>query len=927
MNRAIKDRFRGLGPVVAAIFIIIALSGGRDALAGHIVISSLPDTLRQENHSADAIDTITFSGTKISSAANGLMMLFTYQDPLDGWFIDLGTDTLEFGTGGGSNLYGITLRNQSGYPANNIVINGGYIIHNPPRNDDSTIKNNTCFTFSGNNIKLRNVNMIANGWNGKCILGGQGYGIEIDGGSYNSRVDYYDSRCLFDAIIMNYTGVVFDSAYAAANGFTYNISIHGIRINAAPHAGIRIASTAGSPTDNAVAKIYDNQINVDAHNFKYTSYSGTCYSSSNPYGIALQRVGPGTEIYNNTITAGTTYGGSRGILIETARGNSSRYVEVFNNNIDIHEGPNAEYDENHIETHAVRLRNDCQYLHFHHNTVVGSGDANTETPSYGRSIAALRYTFEGAYGGVNSHNLIENNHFLARSLTSGVTAYSVCFDAVTLPDTTLVFRYNRIESDNILMKYGEVNAGAKGITIFGDTLSFISPTYSPKTFVIGHFCNNWDCRDNFVCDAVYQNGASDQDITFTCTSNGSLELGLERMFKINVVGSNGLPVAGATIAVTNNYGFIVINSTTDRLGQLVRPALYHWESNGTDSTAFNTFSIKARKNSDSTVINYTAAATTTPPTITLSHTTGEEATDSIPPSSIHDLGAATGVNPGDIFLTWTATGDDSTSGQASAYEIRYSLNNINFVNWNSATLYNSVPAPLASGTSQSLTISGLQPGTVYYLGIKAADAVGNISNLSNIVSCQSQVDLSLGNDETEVALFYPSTGDILNTSHPTLTVTNVNNIDTNRYYFQVAADSSFVSPVAASPPIPQQTGSRTSWKVDGRLTSGVNYYWRAKVNQNNFSPAAVFSIHPETHAFPNPFKPVRGQVATFTDIPDNSDLLIMTVTGGTVRHWTKITSGEVIWDGTNEAGLPVGSGTYLWYIEGSGNSGKLLLIR
>jgi hypothetical protein len=199
--------------------------------------------------------------------------------------------------------------------------------------------------------------------------------------------------------------------------------------------------------------------------------------------------------------------------------------------------------------------------------------------------------------------------------------------------------------------------------------------------------------------------------------------------------------------------------------------------------------------------------------------------------------------------------------------------------------------------------------------------------LSNVVSCEAQVDLSLGNDETEVALLHPTGGEVIATSHPTLSVTNVNYQDSNQYFFEVAADSGFVSPAAASPPVAQQAGGKTSWTVDARLSSGVVYYWRAKVNQNDFGAAVTFTVRPETHAFPNPFKPVRGQVATFTDIPDMAGLLIMTVTGGTVRHWTNIVSGEITWDGTNEAGLPVGSGTYLWYVEGGNISGKMVLIR
>ncbi|MCK4236778.1 MAG: S8 family serine peptidase, partial [Candidatus Krumholzibacteria bacterium] len=59
--------------------------------------------------------------------------------------------------------------------------------------------------------------------------------------------------------------------------------------------------------------------------------------------------------------------------------------------------------------------------------------------------------------------------------------------------------------------------------------------------------------------------------------------------------------------------------------------------------------------------------------------------DSIPPSPVTDL-ATTNPASNSITLTWTATGDDSISGTASYYDIRYSLSFINPSNFNSATV-------------------------------------------------------------------------------------------------------------------------------------------------------------------------------------------------------------------------------------------------
>ncbi|SYZ73047.1 exported hypothetical protein [Candidatus Zixiibacteriota bacterium] len=591
--------------------------------SGQITITSLPYSINQGQHSRDAIDTITIAGTRLTSQTDGIRFNPEYHNPISGWLLNLVSDTIEFAAGGGSNNEGIAVMSQADYPAHNLTINGGWIICKSPRDNDTNSSNNTCMIFGGEDILLKNVNMVAGGYDGKCVVG-SGYDFEISGGQYLSRVNYYHSRCQFDAIIMNFSQVVYDEDYALAQSHTCNIKIHDIKITNAPHAGIRVASTTGSLTDYAVVKIYNNDINIDARNFRYTSYSGTCASSANPFGIALQRVGPGSEIYNNKITSGTSFGGGRGILLETARGSSRSFVEVFNNYVDTHEGPNSEYDENHAEFHAVRMRNDCSYLHFHNNTVIGTGDNSTATSSYGKSISAVRYTFDGTYGGTNSYNIIENNVFRVKSLNAGVTAYAVCFDQVDIPDTTMTFRYNRLESDNILVKFGELNGGARGITLHGDTLRFLSPSYEPETFHVGQFCNDFNSSRNFARDEVYQNGASDTNIVISCTTRGQNELGIQRLLRVKVLGNNGYPVTGAALTVTNNYRKSVVSSLTAGNGIVSGPATYWWESGtSSDSTAYNNFTIKAKKGTDSTIVSTRLTATSAIQTITLLKTAGD----------------------------------------------------------------------------------------------------------------------------------------------------------------------------------------------------------------------------------------------------------------------------------------------------------------
>ena len=87
-----------------------------------------------------------------------------------------------------------------------------------------------------------------------------------------------------------------------------------------------------------------------------------------------------------------------------------------------------------------------------------------------------------------------------------------------------------------------------------------------------------------------------------------------------------------------------------------------------------------------------------------------------------------------VPLTWTAPGDDSLTGTATRYDLRYSTAAITASNFATATAWTGVPTPAAAGTSQSAVITGLQPATTYWFAIKTVDDAGNWSGVSNIIS-------------------------------------------------------------------------------------------------------------------------------------------------------------------------------------------------
>lgn len=107
--------------------------------------------------------------------------------------------------------------------------------------------------------------------------------------------------------------------------------------------------------------------------------------------------------------------------------------------------------------------------------------------------------------------------------------------------------------------------------------------------------------------------------------------------------------------------------------------------------------------------------------------------DIIRPAAVANL--TTGVTSlTSVDLSWTAPGDDGNTGTATSYDIRYSAANITDANWPSAILANGEPAPMAAGTAQSLSVTGLSCGRKYYFALRSLDEVGNVSKLSNVAN-------------------------------------------------------------------------------------------------------------------------------------------------------------------------------------------------
>lgn len=875
------------------------------------VISSLPYTFSAADQPAGEVDTLVLGSSRLSSATNGIFLTAAWQDELQDVVLDLRGDTLEFGTAGGDNNYGVRIMGTGTYYPHDITVIGGTIIHNP---SNPTASGNRCLNVTGHRLLIQDVNAIIRGYNGKALVSGGPYTFEneVRGGVYRSEVTAFTSRCNFDAPVIHVADL--RQQTLIDNNADYHFKFDNVTVNGGPHAGIVVHGRSG---DHATAIIQNCNIMTDARNDMYTSYSGTCFSTSNPYGIACSGLEGGSIIYNNTITSGTQYGGNRGILLEQAHGTPANPIIVRKNNVDVHEGPNVEYGDA-LPLHALRIRYGPGYIIVDSNTFIGRGDNDPNTTDYGSMVHICR--FSGGTPG-ETHVILEYNTIKAISLSpSGVECNAITYDAIDY-DSLYFTKDNNITSSGNIYKFGDYNGQSHGQVIDGDTVGFENTRISPITFHVGHLGNNYDCSGNIATDVTYLNGTSYDDIYFPI--GGDDDITMKKSVDIQVRGDNNFNVPGATVRVVNNYGQDVLTGTTTSAGTFSGVVSYWFQSRtASDSTSYNNFSVVVEKDNDIFTKDIIINATSNPMVVcTLSNTAGT--IDTIPPDQIDDLGALPGNSDGLINLSWTAVGDDGMIGTAREYTVKFSQNPITESNFNSVQSYPYSPKPALAGSSEGMVLSGLTPGQLYYIAVKTTDYADNISPLSNVASSEAYIDLSTGGGDTTTtstgdyvsATLLPSSGSTISSTQPVLSASNVNSPGSNQYYFEVSTDPQFITIVAFSAPVDQGTGSFTQWQVNQPLEVGQTYYWHVKVNNNSFSSTASFTIEQQIIAYPNPVHFHNGEQITFTLPNSPVDLLIMTVSGETVLLKKGI-SGNWQWNGNNASGNPVAIGEkYLWYVQ------------
>ena len=117
------------------------------------------------------------------------------------------------------------------------------------------------------------------------------------------------------------------------------------------------------------------------------------------------------------------------------------------------------------------------------------------------------------------------------------------------------------------------------------------------------------------------------------------------------------------------------------------------------------------------------------------YNSGNYSLDTARPAAIGNLIDAFGSTPA---LRFTAPGGDYELGKAARYEVRYAASPITPANFSKASPVTRVPAPLAAGKAQTISLPQavvrlLARRHVVYVAIRSVNAAGNVSALSNVV--------------------------------------------------------------------------------------------------------------------------------------------------------------------------------------------------
>lgn len=347
-------------------------------------------------------------------------------------------------------------------------------------------------------------------------------------------------------------------------------------------------------------------------------------------------------------------------------------------------------------------------------------------------------------GGTYSVDILVNTHGQDVSAASAYLTFNPSLFMVVSIDTTgSAFSQ---ESEKIIDNVNgtlKVGRGAPVSPVHSDNAKLATLNIQGKTDTIPA-----PSSDNFLFLFTLGVKALDSDVILTGDLGTDILTGVdEGRYTLD-----GTPPANVTsFTATAGDGQIIlswVNPTSDFAGVKILRKTGSYPTSVTDGTQVY----------DSTGTSYTNTGLTNGTTyyytafsrdVVLNYSSGAQISaaprDMSAPSQITTL-SATALTARTVRLNWTAVGDDGDTGTASSYDIRYSTAAITAGNFSSVIQVSGAPTPSASGSAQTITVSGLSGYTTYYYAIKAIDEGGNAGAISNIVNARTFKTSDLDND-------------------------------------------------------------------------------------------------------------------------------------------------------------------------------------
>lgn len=640
------------------------------AQATIITVNSLPVTISNSN------DTIRFSGNL--SLANGVAI--TIQTGANNVLIDGQGRTISFGTSGqnyarasasgtGRSLgpKGISAGTITGLIVRDLTLTEGAPAESCQVQTFRTTDYGTWATglaiSNVRNALFENVNVNVAGGNAQCIRTDgtgsttAGYNVTFRNCNINSDITHFYSRSQWEE-------------QAVVNLF--NPCLRWDQPDYQFHYKFAVCSLEGNwsiiHTDGAIPSnsslINKPLIIVDSSDFlidhrndnNSVTYPGWGNNNSGEaYCIALrwgdQHAANASQnwdrarITNNTFRSGTAHGGGHGIFASgtDAPGStdSMNTVYIAHNTFNLHHG--RALGASFIDGYGMKIREDPSNFWIEDNDITIVGNTEGVATSYGPNVIGIELNtpYNGGVAMTNGNSIrgmkIRNNTIRAYSLdpqSSGNTE-GRCFqfsEYYTTGTYDNVIDSNTLITNGAFYVTGEFNGpgGGGNTTIRANSHAYYGGT-SPNdnsTFYWyggGSGSQSLDGTDWVFLDGTFSNSVSDIHGGLLGSITGQRDWSVRYTLSPRVLGSNGAPVRGASVTITNAYGQVVGTGTTNSDGRIEAVVTRYYEANYTaDSTAFNPFSIQATKLTDVRTISHNLEWNAKAPDITLLNTLGED---------------------------------------------------------------------------------------------------------------------------------------------------------------------------------------------------------------------------------------------------------------------------------------------------------------